>query len=112
MKNHNSPVHHLQILLSLGKLCKEHGFTFEWPSGREPRLAQNVKQTFKIENFVPLASRLTKGPQRIVPKELRLRNGWLTSQRTSKSYAHTAPQLFALSPLPVRSLYGTLWYLS
>ena len=33
-------------VLSLGKFCKEHGNTYEWPSGREPRLNQNGKQTF------------------------------------------------------------------
>ena len=32
-------------VLSLGKLCIEHGHTHEWPSGREPRLTQNGKQT-------------------------------------------------------------------
>ena len=42
-------------VLSLGKLCKEHGYTREWPSGSEPRLIQNANQTFcKTENFVPL----------------------------------------------------------
>ena len=42
-------------VLSLGKLCKELGYTYEWPSGREPRLTENGKQTFcKTENFVPL----------------------------------------------------------
>ena len=35
--------------LSLGKLCKEHGYTYEWPSGREPRLTK-----MRIRNFVPL----------------------------------------------------------
>ena len=25
--------------------CKEHGYTYEWPSGREPRLTKNGKQT-------------------------------------------------------------------
>ena len=47
---------HTPAVLSLGKLCKEHGYTYEWPSGREPRLTQNGKQTFcKTENFVPVA---------------------------------------------------------
>ena len=42
-------------VLSLGEHCKEHGYTCEWPSGREPRLTNNGKQTFcKTENFVPL----------------------------------------------------------
>ena len=42
---------------SLGKLCKEHGYTCEWPSGREPRLTENGNQTIcKTENFVPIGS--------------------------------------------------------
>ena len=33
----------------------EQGHTYEWPSGREPRLTQNGKQTdCKTENLVPL----------------------------------------------------------
>ena len=40
-------------VLSLGKLCREHGYTYEWPSGREPRLTKNGNQTFcRTENFV------------------------------------------------------------
>ena len=34
-------------VLPLGKLCKEHGYTHEWPSGREPRLTKNEKQTLQ-----------------------------------------------------------------
>ena len=40
-------------VLSLGKLCKERGYTCEWPSCREPRLTKNEKQTCKNESFVP-----------------------------------------------------------
>ena len=42
-------------VFSLGKLCKEHDYTCEWPSNREPRLTQNGNQTLnRTENFVPL----------------------------------------------------------
>ena len=42
-------------VLSLGNLRKEHGYTCEWPSVREPRLTKNGKQTScRTENFVPL----------------------------------------------------------
>ena len=30
-------------VLSLGKLCKNHGYSFEWVSGQQPRLTQNGK---------------------------------------------------------------------
>ena len=42
-------------ILSLGKLCKEHGYTFEWRSGSAPRLTNNGNQTFcRTENCVPV----------------------------------------------------------
>ena len=31
-------------VLSLGKLCEEHGYTCEWTSSRKPHLAKNVKR--------------------------------------------------------------------
>ena len=30
-------------VLSLGKLCKNHGYSYEWVSGQKPRLTQKVK---------------------------------------------------------------------
>ena len=42
-------------VLSLGKLCKDHGYSYEWVSGQEPRLTKNGKGTIcKTDNFVPL----------------------------------------------------------
>ena len=42
-------------VLSLGKLCKEHGYSYEWVSGQEPRWTQNGKNIIcKTDNFVPL----------------------------------------------------------
>ena len=41
--------------LSLGKLCKDHGYSHEWVSGQEPRLTKNRKSIIcKTDNFVPL----------------------------------------------------------
>ena len=41
-------------VLSLGKLCDEHGYSYEWISGQKPHL---IKNGFRIqcntENFVP-----------------------------------------------------------
>ena len=40
---------------SLGKLCKDHGYSCEWVSGQEPRLTKNGKTVeCKTDNFVPL----------------------------------------------------------
>ena len=42
-------------VLSLGKLCEEHGYACEWASGQKPRLTKQGKNLLcKAENFVPL----------------------------------------------------------
>ena len=43
-------------VLSLGKLCEEHGYTYEWAGGqKKPHLTkQDNKILAKTENFVPL----------------------------------------------------------
>ena len=42
-------------VFSLGKLCEEHGCTYEWTSGQKPRLTKQVKSIIcKTDNFVPL----------------------------------------------------------
>ena len=42
-------------VLSLGKLCKDHGYSYVWVSGQEPRLTKNGKSIVcKTDNFVPL----------------------------------------------------------
>ena len=42
-------------VLSLGKLCEEHGHHYEWASGQKPRLTKQGKNILcKTENFVPL----------------------------------------------------------
>ena len=78
-------------ILSLGKLCKEHGYTYEWSSGREPRLTKNGKLTFcKTKNFVPL----------VVPG--------LSSSSTTTSSSTSPPQDLSISldPANTRSNEG------
>ena len=42
-------------VLSLGKFCDEHGYTYEWVSGKQPRLTkQGKKNLCKTQNFVPM----------------------------------------------------------
>ena len=42
-------------VLPLGKLCEEHGKTYEWASGEKPRWTKQGKTTLcKTEHFVPL----------------------------------------------------------
>ena len=41
-------------VLSLGKLCEEHGYTYEWASAQKPRLSeQGMEILCKTDNFVP-----------------------------------------------------------
>ena len=42
-------------VLSLGKLCEDHGYSYEWVSGQKPRLTKEVKTIkCKSDYFVPL----------------------------------------------------------
>ena len=41
--------------LSLGKLCTDHGYSYEWVSSQKPRLTKEGKTIeCKTENFEPL----------------------------------------------------------
>ena len=42
-------------VLSLGKLCDEHGYSYEWISGQKPHLIKNgIRIQCNTENFVPI----------------------------------------------------------
>ena len=44
-----------RAVVSLGKLCEEHGYTHEWASGQKPHLTKDGKKIlFKTEKFVPV----------------------------------------------------------
>ena len=49
-------------VLSLGKLCDENGYSYEWINGQKPRLIKNgIRIICNTENFVPIVgSRLVK----------------------------------------------------
>ena len=41
-------------VLSLGKLCEDHGYTYHWTSGQKPHHTQNDKNIdYNISNYVP-----------------------------------------------------------
>ena len=41
-------------VLSLGKLCEDHGYTYHWTSGQKPHLTKNGKRIdCNISNYVP-----------------------------------------------------------
>ena len=42
-------------VLSLGKLCDEHGYSCEWINGQKPHLIKNgIRMQCYTENFVPI----------------------------------------------------------
>ena len=42
-------------VLSLGKLCDEHGYSYEWINGQKPHLLKNgIRIQCNTENFVPI----------------------------------------------------------
>ena len=43
-------------VLSLGKLCQDHGYSFEWTSGQKPQLIKDGRRKKRsVENYVPIA---------------------------------------------------------
>ena len=41
-------------VLSLGKLCEDHGYTYHWTSGQKPHLIQNGRKiNCNTANYVP-----------------------------------------------------------
>ena len=43
-------------VLSLGKLCDENGYSYEWINGQKPHLIKNgIRIQCNTENFVPIA---------------------------------------------------------
>ena len=72
---------------SLGKLCEDHGYPYEWVSGPNPRLTKEEKKIVcKTDNFVPL----------VVP-------GLSTSSDGDSSSTWTSQDLSSTSPAQERS---------
>ena len=50
------PLEGTPAVLSLGKLCEDHGYTYHWTSGQKPHLTKNGKRIdCSISNCVPFA---------------------------------------------------------
>ena len=53
-------------VLSLGKLCDENGYSYEWINGQKPHLIQNgIRIPCNTENLVPI---VFPGCQRVLPQ--------------------------------------------
>ena len=72
-------------VLSLGKLCEEHGYSHEWVSGQKPRLTKQGKNICKTDTFVRI----------VVP-------GLSSSSRISSSSTSTSQDLSSSGPVAER----------
>ena len=53
-------------VLSLGKLCDEHGYSYEWINGQKPHLIEKgIRIQCNTENFVPIGFLVY---QRVLPQ--------------------------------------------
>ena len=75
-------------VLSQGKLCKDHRYSYVWVSGQEPRVTKNGESLIcKTDNFVPLvvpgssvnsessSSSATPSPESLGPEAATLASG-------------------------------------
>ena len=78
-------------VLSLGKLCEDHAFSYHWTSGQKPRLTQNGKRIdCNISNDVPF----------VVPG---LSTNSSTSSSSSSQDSVFDLRRYAENPVPERS---------
>ena len=70
-------------VLSLGKLCEDHGYSYEWTSGEKPRLTKGGQSIIcKADNFV--LSYRTGVIHELIPKEFRLPHRHHRNRRDEK----------------------------
>ena len=69
-------------VLSLGKLCDENGYSYEWINGQKPHLIKNgIRIPCNTENFVPI----------VVPGLSSLSSGSSSTSKTpSKQESHSS----------------------
>ena len=61
-------------VFSLGKLCDEHGYSYEWINGKKPHLIKNgIRIECNTENFVPIVFLVC---QRVLPPACHLQHPW------------------------------------
>ena len=93
-------------VLSLGKLCDEHGYPYEWINGQKPHLIKNgIRIQCNTENFVPIVvSGLSTSSSSCLPSSTSM-----TSSRqeidhpTSSSSSSTSPTMTVSSDSETRA---------
>ena len=82
-------------VLSLGKLCDENGYSYEWTNGQEPHLIKNgIRIPCNTENFVPI----------VVPGLSSLSSGSSSTSKTpSRQESHSSSSSSTSSSSPTVS---------
>ena len=82
-------------VLSLGKLCDENGYSYEWINGQKPHLIKNgIRIICNTENFVPI----------VVPGLSSSSSGSSSTSKTpSKQESHSSSSSSSSSPSPTVS---------
>ena len=81
--------------LSLGKLCDENGYSYEWINGQKPRLIKNgFRKQCNTENFVPivvpgLSSSSSSGSDRSTSRTLSRQESRCSTSSSSSSSSPT-----------------------
>ena len=93
-------IDHTPAVLSLGKLCDENGYSYEWINGQKPHLIKNgIRIICNTENFVPI----------VVPGLTSSSSGSSSTSRTpmkqeshSSSSSSSSPSSPTVGEIPVR----------
>ena len=82
-------------VLSLGKLCSEHGYPYEWKNGETPRLAKNENIiTCTMDNFAPLVVPGLKSSSS---------SSWASTSRTNGQSSSSSESGISPDPVTTRS---------
>ena len=81
--------------LSLGKLCDENGYSYEWINGQKPHLIENgIRISCNTENFVPIVypdlSNSSSGSDSLTSKTLARQGSHCLTSCSSSSSSSTA----------------------
>ena len=92
-------------VLSLGKQSKDHGYSYEWVSGQEPRLTKHGKSIIcKIDNFVSLVVPVSSSSSKKLHQELLGPDAHLVSGNRTASSSSSGSVLVRSDELATRRL--------
>ena len=76
-------------VLSLGKLCEDHGYSYEWTNGQKPCLIKHsVRIQCNTENYVPTVSRVYRRLPRQAHLDQHLRHHYRRKVQAQHLFQH------------------------